>query len=457
MTPFYRKDNGMRYGGLGANIISQQAGPNGLYKATGFTGTFAYTIHLSRAHHIGAGIGAGIINKRVDASAITTASQYNLGYYDPSLANGENIQSNSVTRPVINAGLAWSFTDANDQQKATLGVAAYSMNQPSFGLLEDAASDKTTYVVSGEVAVLSSDRITLSPTFRYLYQGASVANVGARVSYILDAASNELSAGLWYKTTKALVFGAQYNYKAYVIGASMDLSVASNRDANFNNAFEIVLGWRMNKKERVKARRAANPSSNTSATDKQKSDTAKSSDKDTTETQEAEVVEPAAQPEPAKTEPARTTTEPAAPAPKPAQTQTQPAQSNNTNTGKTTPAAEESKPQPEEIPTVQFKLGSNEVSEESEAALEKLAEELKSHPDYKLKITGHTCSLGSRAVNDKVSYRRANAVAKILRDKGVPASQLEVIGMADRKPIASNATRAGRQMNRRVELEWIKK
>src|SRR5688572_23341987 len=67
VLPFFRQGSGLRYGGVGANVISQQAGPNGLYKITGATGTFAYTINLSSTIHIGAGIGGGVINKRVDA------------------------------------------------------------------------------------------------------------------------------------------------------------------------------------------------------------------------------------------------------------------------------------------------------------------------------------------------------------------------------------------------------
>lgn len=453
MMPFYRQSNGLRYGGIGANIINQQAGPNGLYKATGVTGTFAYTIHLSKTHHIGAGIGGGIINKRIDASGITTSSQYNLGVYDPSLSNGENIQSNSVTRPVINAGLCWVLTGADDQQKASLGAAAYSMNKPSFDLLEDAANDNTTYVVSGELALLTRDRITLSPTFRYIYQGASTTNVGAHVSYILDASNNALSAGLWYKTTQALVVSAQYNYKAYVIGASMDFSIASNRDANINNAVEIVLGWRMNRKERLKSRGASSQHAQTSITPTHKPDSSQSSTpvaptREPATTQSSTPAAPAHEPDSSQS------STPVAPqAPQQVQPASEPLGEDHNTSGVT----EKPQPQPPAIPAVQFEPGSNKVSAEGQAQLEDLAAVLKQHPEYTLKITGHSCKLGERSVREKVSYERAQAVAKILTEKGVPEQQLEVTGMGDREPVASNTTKAGRQKNRRVEFEWIKK
>ena len=440
MTPFYRQSNGMRYGGIGANIISQQAGPNGLYKVTGATGTFAYTIHLSKTHHIGAGIGGGIINKRIDASGITTDSQYALGAYDPSLGNGENIRSNSVTRPVINAGFSWVLTGADDLQKASLGVAAYTMNKPSYDLLEGAAADNTTYVVSGEMALPTSDRVTLIPTFRYIYQGTSLANVGARISYVPGAPDKELSAGLWYKTTKALVVGAQYTYKAYIIGASMDFSIASNLDANINNAVEVVLGWRMNRKERLKSRGAFTSPAKTPVAPVHEPDSVQSS----------------TPPAPTQKPDTAESSTPVAPAPKPETTQsTTPVVPQVPE--QVQPAPEPEKPPPPVPSAIAFEPGSNKVPAQSQAALEDLATVLKNHPEYRLKIIGHSAALGRRSVKERVSYERAQAVAKILIEKGVPARQLELIGMGDRQPIASNATDAGRQKNRRVEFEWIKK
>jgi type IX secretion system PorP/SprF family membrane protein len=439
--PFYRQANGMRYGGIGANIINQQAGPGGMYKVTGFTGTFAYTLHLSKTHHLGAGLGGGIINKRIDASRITTDAQYSLGVYDPSLNNAENFQSTSVTRPVINAGLSWLWTDENDQQKATLGLAAYNMNKPAFDLLDNAAGDNMTYVISGEMAVLTRNRITLSPTFRYIYQQASTANIGARISYTPTTPHNVLSAGLWYKTTGALVAGAQYNYKAYVIAASMDFSIASGLDANINNAVEVVLGWRMNRKEKIKTRTPSAAPAKTPDAPKHKEETIQTSAPATPK------------PDARHTQPASSTSDNSAK--DDANTKGNAAAGNATPGSNTTPETPDT--QLQAVPVIGFGLGSNQVTAEGQAQLEDLAAILKAHPEYTLKITGHGCTQGERHVTEKISLARAQAVADILIEKGVPREQLEVAGMGARKPVASNATKTGRQKNRRVEFEWIKK
>jgi outer membrane protein OmpA-like peptidoglycan-associated protein len=68
-----------------------------------------------------------------------------------------------------------------------------------------------------------------------------------------------------------------------------------------------------------------------------------------------------------------------------------------------------------------------------------------------LEIVGHTDSKGSKAYNQKLSERRAKAVADFLRTFGVKNS-MSVSGMGETQPVADNATDAGRAQNRRVEI-----
>ena len=68
-------------------------------------------------------------------------------------------------------------------------------------------------------------------------------------------------------------------------------------------------------------------------------------------------------------------------------------------------------------------------------------------------ITGHTDSRASDAYNMKLSEKRANAVAKIARDRGVKV--LDARGYGERLPKASNATAAGMRKNRRVEIVCV--
>ncbi|MYM57153.1 OmpA family protein [Rhodobacteraceae bacterium GS-10] len=69
-------------------------------------------------------------------------------------------------------------------------------------------------------------------------------------------------------------------------------------------------------------------------------------------------------------------------------------------------------------------------------------------------IAGHTDSRASDAYNMRLSYNRANAVARIAN--GVGAKVVDVRGYGERMPKASNATAAGMQQNRRVEIICIR-
>ncbi len=73
----------------------------------------------------------------------------------------------------------------------------------------------------------------------------------------------------------------------------------------------------------------------------------------------------------------------------------------------------------------------------------------------KVQIAGYTDSTGSAAYNNSLSLQRAQAVANYLKLRDVSASRLLVYGYGSSNPIASNATAAGREQNRRVEITLI--
>ena len=70
-------------------------------------------------------------------------------------------------------------------------------------------------------------------------------------------------------------------------------------------------------------------------------------------------------------------------------------------------------------------------------------------------VNGYTDNTGSDAINNPLSQKRANAVADFLKVKGVAANRLKATGLGSSNPIASNATAAGRELNRRVEIVLV--
>jgi outer membrane protein OmpA-like peptidoglycan-associated protein len=82
----------------------------------------------------------------------------------------------------------------------------------------------------------------------------------------------------------------------------------------------------------------------------------------------------------------------------------------------------------------------------------KLADFLNQYPDYKVLIEGYTDSTGSHDYNQELSDRRAYSVRSALVDMSINSNRIETRGYADEYPVASNATAANRQLNRRVEI-----
>jgi len=91
----------------------------------------------------------------------------------------------------------------------------------------------------------------------------------------------------------------------------------------------------------------------------------------------------------------------------------------------------------------------------STAELERLYELLVKFPSLKIEISGHTDNKGSADYNKNLSEKRAKAVVDYLINKGINASRLVYAGYGFDRPIESNDTEEGRQLNRRTEFEVI--
>jgi len=101
---------------------------------------------------------------------------------------------------------------------------------------------------------------------------------------------------------------------------------------------------------------------------------------------------------------------------------------------------------------VSFDVDSAVVKPAFQPTLAKVAEVLTRYGENQVTIVGHTDSTGSEAYNQSLSQRRAAAVLAELNRLGVPASRLQALGHGESEPRASNATAAGREQNRRVEI-----
>jgi outer membrane protein OmpA-like peptidoglycan-associated protein len=93
------------------------------------------------------------------------------------------------------------------------------------------------------------------------------------------------------------------------------------------------------------------------------------------------------------------------------------------------------------------------IGKESFAILDDVAQVLQDMPTIKkLRVEGHTDSLGKDLANLRLSQARADSVMAQLIKRGIDPGRLEAVGYGEEKPIASNGTAKGRAANRRTEF-----
>jgi outer membrane protein OmpA-like peptidoglycan-associated protein len=87
--------------------------------------------------------------------------------------------------------------------------------------------------------------------------------------------------------------------------------------------------------------------------------------------------------------------------------------------------------------------------------LDDLADILKMHRKTQIRVDAHTDCTKSEEENLALSESRAAALKEALVARGVDAARITARGWGESKPAASNATEAGRQVNRRVTVTLI--
>jgi outer membrane protein OmpA-like peptidoglycan-associated protein len=102
---------------------------------------------------------------------------------------------------------------------------------------------------------------------------------------------------------------------------------------------------------------------------------------------------------------------------------------------------------------VYFNSGKDSFTAETFKILDEIALLIKPFTTSSFTIEGHTDSVGSKKLNQKLSEKRANAVKKYLESK--LSNSFSAAGYGEDKPIASNSTRKGRAQNRRVEIKLV--
>ena len=104
---------------------------------------------------------------------------------------------------------------------------------------------------------------------------------------------------------------------------------------------------------------------------------------------------------------------------------------------------------------VTFDFGKADLKPQFYPALNNVAATLAQYNQTIVEVAGHTDSIGSDAVNQRLSEQRAASVGNYLIGQGLVRERFEIVGMGKNYPIASNETDSGRALNRRVEIRVL--
>ena len=102
-----------------------------------------------------------------------------------------------------------------------------------------------------------------------------------------------------------------------------------------------------------------------------------------------------------------------------------------------------------------FDTNKSDLKSDGQSAVVEIVKLLRQDPGLRLSIDGHTDNVGDAPANRKLALARAQAVKSHLVAKGIQADSISTAGLGPDRPVASNATEAGRARNRRIEFQLV--
>lgn len=100
-----------------------------------------------------------------------------------------------------------------------------------------------------------------------------------------------------------------------------------------------------------------------------------------------------------------------------------------------------------------FSLGTDELTPESLIELQKIVAAITAQQTADVLVVGHTDSVGSSAMNDRLSQQRAERVKSLMVEAGIPADRITATGRGSREPLVPTADGVEEPRNRRVEID----
>ncbi|MFT4601410.1 MAG: type IX secretion system PorP/SprF family membrane protein [Arenicella sp.] len=255
---FNKNKNTNGYLAAGLNFFSDKAGDANLGTGNGAL-SIAYHIKADENNTFGAGISAGYMQRKIDFSNLTWASQYDGQTLNSSLQAGA-YGTSSFTNFDLGAGANWTYNNSGGDIKVTgnndlnfnIGLGVFHLNRPDYSFLGSTENQPMRIVAHGTgVISIPDSKWAFVPGFMYARQGpAQEIFVGTLMRYLLSQNSKftglkngaALYAGAYFRTKDAIAAKMIIEYAGWAFGVGYDINVSSLQTVSkFRGGLELSL------------------------------------------------------------------------------------------------------------------------------------------------------------------------------------------------------------------------
>lgn len=389
----------------------------------------AYSIRLTASSELSFGVQGGYFQRKT-ASNFTTDDQFVNGGFDPNAVSGDVLINQSKSYPTLSTGIYYLVKDKQGREKAFMGGSVFNATQPNISFLDSSEDNlPLSFKATAGYKVYQGLKWSVLPTTRWVNQaGNNFFNLGSRFGYeLMNAgnANNKIELGIWYNSNDLGVFSMAYEQSNLTIAASYDLPLASELASTQTGVFELAISLRIKKKSKQ----------HVSVTDV------------------AVVAEPLQQESFNKQEESIREEE---------NVEEEPSVNEEEKKNIQEPIIEErrldvvslNKKFSDRDYLIRFEHASesNVISDNQQKVMNEATKVLQENPDLNVIIVGHASSVGGTDVNQEISEKRAEEIAKALTNSGILSSRITTEGRGESEPIEDNSTAYGASENRRIQI-----
>ncbi|NQZ76874.1 MAG: PorP/SprF family type IX secretion system membrane protein [Ekhidna sp.] len=411
--PLFR--NKKRISSVGLAVGNDRAGQAGIFETNEIAATYASTLILARPHMLSIGGSLKYVDARVNTERLFTGSQFVEGVgFDSGISSGEAFDRFQTSHFSTVLGMHWKVIDKTGTVKSSVGASVSDINRPDASFVDGTKVPIRT-VIEGSYRLRFSKKLAYHLEIFHLQSGSirhTLVGVRADLNlyrYNRQLRGQNLAVLAKYRAKEAVVLGAIWQIRNTSLGASYELPVLNG--LTHDGAFEIVLKYKKRRKPKRKRKRHVRTAP----------PLARKGDSD-------EIEDLLNEPEKVEQEP------------------------NIDDEQDETPSTNDIDISKPILLYFNFDFGSTEPILENVSIIDQISDILLNDPSKQIVIVGHTDGVGNDKFNYNLSLDRAESIYDLLTDRGVDSFQLSIDGKGEEEPISTNETKAGRALNRRVEI-----